>query len=122
MPEVRVAGNLPSALARSNYKCVLSLARRGACGAARSDMPEVRVAGNLPSALARSNYKCVLSSARDAHSVCGGGGHSVLAYQPFRGGQINKRHIDLVAVFLAELLKRPVGDKQISQLQLAGRN
>jgi hypothetical protein len=83
-------------------------------------MPEVRISGYLPSALARSNYQCVLSGARDARSVAGG--HSVLADQPFRGGRINQRHIDLVAVLLAELLKRPVGNKQISQLQLSCGN
>ena len=57
-------------------------------------MPEVWVSGYLPSALARSNYQCVLSSASDAYGVRGG--HSVLTYQPLRGGRINKRQIDLV--------------------------
>ena len=85
-------------------------------------MAEVWVARYLPSALACSAYQCVLSRGRDRPTVLCGLGHAVLPYQPFCCGWINKRHIDLVSVLLAELLKRPVGDKGVHDSKLAGGN
>ena len=85
-------------------------------------MPKVWVAGYLPSALACSDYQCVLSRGRDRPTVLCGLGHAVLPYQPFCCGRINQRHIDLVSVLLAELLKRPVGDKGVHDSKLAGGN
>jgi hypothetical protein len=85
-------------------------------------MPKAWVAGDLPSALVRSGYQRVLSRPGDSRAVRCDLRHPVLTYQPFRGGRIDKRHIDLVAVLLAEVLKRPVGNKQINQLQLTSGN
>src|SRR5215469_14315076 len=48
--------------------------------------------------------------------------HAVLPHQPFRDGRIEQPHIDLVAVLLAELLKRPVGDKGVQDPQSSSRN
>src|SRR5271157_3326489 len=85
-------------------------------------MPKVWISGYLPSALASSDHQRMLSSARDTPAVRGDLRHAVFACQPFRGGRINQRHVDLVAVLLAELLKRPVGDKRVDDSQLARRN
>src|SRR5271157_2670778 len=85
-------------------------------------MPKVWVTGYLPSALACSAYQCVFSRGRDRPVVLCGLCHAVLPYQPLCCGRINKSHIDLVCVLLAELLKRPIGDKRVHDSKLPGGN
>ena len=85
-------------------------------------MPKEWVPSYLLSALACSDHQRVLSRGRDRPTALCGLGHAVLPYQPFCCGRINKRHIDLVSVLLAELLKRPVGDKRVHDSKLAGGN
>ena len=82
-------------------------------------MPQVLkkdISRDLPSTPACSDHQSVLLSTRE----CTNGaafGNTVLAYQPFRSGGIDERHVDFITVLSAELLKRSVRDERIEYLQ-----
>ena len=69
-------------------------------------MPEVGVAGDLPSTLTGSGDQGMLLNTRNGRAVGNGLRNTVLTYQPLCRGRIDQHHVDLVAVLLAEFLKR----------------
>ncbi len=77
-------------------------------------MPEVHVARNFPSAGAGSDHQRVLLCARDTPAPVSGIRYAVLAYQPFCRRWIHQCRVDLAAMLLAELFKRPIGDKRVN--------
>ncbi len=73
---------------------------------------------NFPSTPACSDHESMLLSPRE-HMNGAAFGNAVFFYQPFRGGRIDQRHVDLITVLSAELLKRSVRNEWVKDLQFS---